>query len=333
MKILKINDMLKHDSTMQFNQDYYEDKKDGENKKEIAGLSLPSAIDINKFIKTEEDKHIVSITPMALYNYKISYHDYTLLSFLAKNASGKLFIIDAIYSSIYSGDEKIIEFAKKNISFYDEKEYVDNKSRELVNKMLKQTMPIYYSDLDIKFKDNNSFSMTAVVGDGIYENSTEFYFSAAIMNTIKFTEVYIKDCILNNHDIVLSNYHGFNNTETNIYKIKDVLDIINIAPLNKEKSAIAIMLKIVNESDDIAFLLFVSNYVNDDILKKINTTTNDITKLYADNSDYWLAEFFYSSIINDEEYIIYSSRNNENSHVTYMFDQNAINKIEELLKK
>lgn len=334
MKVLKVDKMLKHDSTILYNQDYYEEKdekKEGE-EKQIAGLTVPSAIDISKFMKTDDDKIIKSITPLALYNYKVSYHDYTQLSFLAKNAANKIFIINSIFDTIYDGDEKIVEFAKENISFYEEKAYVDNKSRELVNRILIQSLPNYYSNLDINFKDDK-FSMEVIVGDGIYESKEELVFDAPIMNTIKFTVAYITDCVLNNHDIVLSNYYGFVDIETSLYKIKNVVDIVNLAPLNEEQTAIAVMLKITDENDKESFLLFVASYINDKIRAKLNSTIEYITNLYSNNSDYWLADFFYSTKLNDEEYIVYSAKNNENKHTTYLFNKECVDQIEKLLNK
>lgn len=332
MKVLKVNDMLKHDSTVLYNQDYYEEKKEGEDKKEIAGLSVPSAIDISKFMKTDDDKIIKSITPLAMYNYKVSYHDYTQLSFLAKNATGKIFIINCIFDTIFEGDDKIVEFAKEYISFFEDKNYLDNKSRELVNKMLIQSLPNYYTNLDIMFKDNK-FSMEVVVGDGVYENKEELVFDAPIMNTIKFTVAYITDCVLNNHDIVLSNYYGFTDVETSLYKIKNVVDIVNIAPLNEEKTAIAIMLKITDENDKESFLLFIANYINDKIKSKLNSTMENITSMFNNNSDYWLANFFYSTKLNDDDYIVYSAKNNEGKYTTYLFNKECVDQIETLLNK
>lgn len=332
MKVLKVNDMLKHDSTVLYNQDYYEEKKEGEEKKEIAGLSVPSAIDISKFMKTDDDKIIKSITPLAMYNYKVSYHDYTQLSFLAKNATGKIFIINCIFDTIFEGDDTIVEFAKEHISFFEDKNYLDNRSRELVNKMLIQSLPNYYTNLDIMFKDDK-FSMEVIVGDGVYENKEELVFDAPIMNTIKFTVAYITDCVLNNHDIVLSNYYGFIDIETSLYKIKNVVDIVNLAPLNEEKTAIAIMLKITDENDKESFLLFVANYINDKIKSKLNSTMEDITSMFRNNSDYWLADFFYSTKLNDDDYIVYSAKNNEGKHTTYLFNKECIDKIETLLNK
>jgi hypothetical protein len=332
MRVLKIADMLKHDSTVQYNQDYYEEKKEtNEEKKQIAGLCVPSNIDISKFIKTDDDKIIKSISPLAVYNYQVSYHDYVQLSYLAKNASGKIFIINVIYDAVYEGDDKVVEFIKNNISFYEDKKYVDNKSKELLNKMLYNTLPTFYSDNTITIKDDNTFVLKCVVGDGVYENDTEFYFDAPIMNCIKFTEVYIKECIINNHDIVLCNIHGANDTEMNLFKVAKVLDIINIAPLNDEKTAIAIMLKIADKDDNESFVLFVCSYVNDKIKSKMNSTIDEITNMYANNEDYWLAEFFYSTTVNEEGYVIYSTKNNKSKYTTFMFNKKCVDEIEKLL--
>ena len=333
MRVLKIADMLKHDSTIQYNQDYYEEKKEAKEgeEKQIAGLSVPSNIDISKFIKTDEDKIIKSISPLAVYNYQISYHDYIQLAYLAKNATGKVFIINVIYDAVYEGDEKIVEFIKNNISFYDDKKYVDNKSREMINKMLFNTLPTFYSDNTITFKDDNTFALKCVVGDGVYENDTEFYFDAPIMNCIKFTEVYVKEAILNNHDIVLCNIHGANDTKMDLFKVAKVLDIINIAPLNEEQTAIAIMLKVADKDDKESFILFVCSYVNDKIKSKLNSTIDEVTNMYANNEDYWLAEFFYSAEVGEEGYVIYSAKNNKIKYTTFMFNKECVDQIESLL--
>jgi len=335
MRALKINDMLKHDSTMLYNQNYYDNKEKSSDteEKQIAGLNIPSDLDVNKFIKSDDDKIIKSITPLTLYNYKVSYHDYVQLSYLVKNATGKIFIISTIYDAVYEGDDKILDFIKNHVSFYDDKQYIDNKSRELVNKTLINTLPNFYFDGNIDFVGENTFSINAVVGDGIYENEVQFTFDIAIANTIKFTQVYISECTLNNHDIVLCNIHGSNDTEMNLFIVDKVLDIINIATVNEQKTAISIMLKVADKEGNESFVLFLCNYVNNKILSKVNSTLDDISNMYNNNEDYWLAEFFYSTKIGDDGCVIYSTKNNKCKYTTFIFNKESVDQIEVLLNK
>jgi hypothetical protein len=297
------------------------------------------------YIINDDDKIIQSITPLSLYcsennDKKKGVGSKIILIFLAQAKTGKLFTLNTVYQV---ETEEEYKFAKMNIPFFnDRNNYSDEYSRQNIDAMLKNTLPAFVSSLDVTTDDilnNNieSLNLTVAYKNEMEINTMTFTISPAIFCCIKFTEAYIRECILNNHDIIMSSAHGFINTPISLFTVDTVDNIISMAKVDKKSKDITVLVRVMYYVEkgvkEALSLLFTTNPGVKFEKGKFNTTIAKINESYMEDSDQYLTELMFDTRINDKAYTCYLAQNKNKYYKLFLLDTKAQTDLTTLVKE
>lgn len=309
-----------------------------EENKEDWGKAIPFDVDALEptptgFAINKDDQIIDSITPLSLYCTdagKKGVGAKIILIFLAKAKSGKLFTLNTVYQI---EKEEEYKFAKMNIPFFnDRNNYNDEYSRQNIDAMLKNTLPAFVTDLEVVSdsilnNDTEYFKINGVYGNMDCSTTLIFSMRPAIFTCIKFTESYIKECILNNHDIIMSSAHGFSNTLINLFVVDSVDSVISMAKVDRKTKDVTVLARVMYYVEkgvkEASSLLFTTNPGIKFEKSKFNTTIQKINESYMEDSDQYLTELMFDTRINDKAYTCYLAQNKNKNYRLFLLDTTA----------
>lgn len=275
----------------------------------------------------EDDCFIVNATPLALTSNTIEDQEIVNLTWLCKTKSEKLIIINSTYKTDCGEIEKEIF---KTVPFYFDNVYLSNK---VVHNLLVDNLPFYVTDLNFSINNDKEFTFNCIA-DGCKQIT--FYTNNTTFICFSFIDNYIRDNIINNHDLTLAVINGVNNNASDnidlvfVDKIDSVLKLVKL-----DGTSVGVVFKAVSTGQESDLILAPFNIGIK--FKKSKFKGSNIKKIeneYLKDKDQYISSFVYYTRIDnfDKEFLVIYAKNKDNHTKLFFLSYLCVSDLENMIK-